>query len=86
MEIIYTPKFQREFKKLPIGVKKITLIKESIFRNNPFNPILKTHKLHGKLKEFYSFSVDYDHRIIFEISENKNVFYFHSVSDHDIYK
>ncbi len=86
MEIIYTSKFGREYKKLSLNIKKMAEAKEKIFRNDPFDPALKTHKLHGKLKEFYSFSIDYKYRIIFEISENKNIFYFHSVSDHDIYK
>jgi addiction module RelE/StbE family toxin len=86
MEIIYTSKFVREYKKLPDRIKSIAEEREKIFRKNPFDTKLKTHKLHGKFKEFWSFSVDYDYRIVFEISNNKNCFYFHSISDHSIYK
>ena len=35
------------------------------FQNNVFEPSLKTHKLSGKLKDYWSFSVEYDLRIIF---------------------
>lgn len=87
MKIVYTSKFEREYRKLSANVKELTEDKEKIFKKDPFDKRLKTHKLHGKFKEFWSFSVDYKFRIIFEISkENKEIFYFHSVSDHDVYK
>lgn len=86
MKIIYTSKFEREYKKLPEQIKILAEEKEKIFRNNPLNPRLKTHKLHGKFKEFWSFSVDFKYRIVFEISKDKKTSYFHSVSNHDIYK
>lgn len=87
MKIIYTSKFEREYRKLPVHIKELSEEKEKIFKKDPFDQRLKTHKLHGKFKEFWSFSIDYKFRIVFEISkENKEIFYFHSVSDHDIYK
>ncbi len=86
MKIIYGSKFEREYKKLPWRIKDLTEEKEKIFRENLFDPRLKTHKLSGKLKDFWAFSVDYKYRIIFEISKDKKTIYFHSVSDHDIYK
>lgn len=86
MEIIYSPKFAREYKKMSDNVKDIAEDQEKIFRQNPFNPQLKTHKLKGKLSGFLSFSLGYKYRIIFEFSKNKNTVYFHSVGDHDIYQ
>jgi len=38
MEIIYSPKFTREYKKLPRNIKDIAEEQEKIFRQNPFNP------------------------------------------------
>ncbi len=58
---------------------------EKIFRSDPFHPALKTHKLKGRLKEFWAFSIGYQHRIIFEFAEHQTV-YFHSVGTHDIYQ
>jgi len=86
MEIIYSSKFAREYRKLPQNIKLIAEKQEVIFRLKPFDPQLKSHKLHGKLKEFWSLSIDGKYRIIFEFSKNKDIFYFHSVGNHDIYQ
>lgn len=85
MKIIYTSKFLREYKKISEKIKISAEEKEKIFRKNPFDPILNTHKLHGRLKEFWSFSVGYKYRIIFEFREN-DLIYFHLVGNHDIYQ
>jgi len=85
MQIIYSPKFAREYKKLPPEIKITAEEKEIIFRQNLFDPRLKTHKLSGKLKNFWSFSIRYKFRIIFEFKE-QNVIHFHSVGDHNIYQ
>jgi len=86
MEIIYSSKFAREYKKLPNNIKDIAEEQETVFRKDPFNPILKTHKLKGKLGGFFSFSIGYRYRIIFEFSKDKNTIYFLSAGDHDIYQ
>ena len=86
MEIIYSPKFSREYKKLSKNIKDTAEQQEKIFRINPFDQRLKTHKLKGKFNEFLSFSIGYKHRIIFELSKDKKTAYFHSVGDHDIYQ
>lgn len=85
MKIIYTSKFIREYKKLPQEIKLLAENKEEIFRKNPFNSVLQTHKLHGRFEDFWSFSVDFKYRIIFEFGNN-NTIYFHSVGDHSVYK
>ena len=85
MLIIYSPKFSREYKRIPAAIKIIAEKQEAIFRKNPFDPKLKTHKLKGRLNEFLSFSIGFKYRIIFEFNE-KGVVYFHSVGAHDIYQ
>ena len=85
MKIFYSSKFAREYKKLPLSVKKIAEKKEESFRKNPFDPKLKTHKLKGNLKGFLSFSVNQKYRIIFEFADSKTI-WFHSVGEHSIYK
>lgn len=86
MEIIYSPKFAREYKKLAKEIKDAAEQQEKIFRISPFDQRLKTHKLKGKFNEFLSFSVSYKFRIIFEFSKDKKTACFHSVGDHDIYQ
>jgi len=85
MKIYYSSKFAREYKRLPRRVKTAAEKKETVFRKDPFDKALKTHKLTGKLKEYYSFSIDYQYRIIFEFA-GKDTVWFHSVGTHEIYK
>ena len=84
MQIYYSSKFKREYKKLTREVKLLAEEKEVIFRKNPFDKRLDAHKLHGRLKEFWSFSLDSRSRIIFEFAK-KNIVWFHSVGDHSVY-
>lgn len=84
MKIIYTSKFARAYKKLPESIKIIAEKKEKIFRKNPHDTRLRTHKLKGDLGDFWSFSVSYQIRIIFEFGDEDTV-YFHTIGQHDIY-
>ena len=59
--------------------------KEQIFRNDPRDRRLKTHKLTGKLKDYSAFWIDYEYRIIFEFADTDTV-WFHSVGTHQIYR
>lgn len=85
MKIYYSSKFAKEYKNLSIKVKRTAEKKEKIFRNNPFDSQLKTHKLTGKLKDYYAFSIDYQYRIVFEFTD-KHTIWFHSVGTHEIYR
>ncbi len=84
MEIEYSPKFMRQFKKLPKEAKESALKCEKLFRKDPFDPKLKTHKLHGVLREYWAFSIFYDCRICFAFMES-NFVRFHTIGNHDIY-
>ena len=84
MKIIYSPNFARSYKKLPEKIKILAEKKEKIFRKNPFDKSLETHKLHGRLKDFWAFSINYQYRIIFDFAD-ENAVHFHTVGKHDIY-
>ena len=84
MKIYYSSKFEREYKKLPEHIKALAEEREEVFRQNSFDPRLDTHKLSGRLKEFWAFSIDYKYRIIFEFA-GKEAVWFHSIGDHSIY-
>ncbi len=87
MQIFYTPTFLKKWNKLPLKIQKLAEQKEEIFRENPFDSRLKTHKLHSKFKNLYSFSINYDYRIVFEIPKTKQeVYYFHNTGNHNVYK
>lgn len=85
MKIYYSSKFAKEYKRLPKKIKDLAEKRERIFRKNPHDARLKTHKLTGKLKEYWAFSIDYQYRIIFEFVEEDTI-WFHSVGTHEIYK
>ena len=85
MRIYYSSKFEREYKKLPKEIKKLAEEKEAIFRENIFSPQLNTHKLHGRLKEYWVFSINEQYRIIFNFAK-KDTIWFHSVGDHSVYQ
>lgn len=84
-DIFTHSRFDKSYKKLPKEVKEKAKIKEKIFRKDPFDPRLKTHKLSGKEKECWAFWVDYRYRIKF-IFLNGNEVLFLDIGTHDIYK
>lgn len=84
MDVYYTKQFAREYKKIPEPIQVIAEKREKIFRENPFDPRLKTHRLRGPLKDSYAFSVDQKYRVIFQFGDNHQTFFI-SIGDHNIY-
>ena len=78
-------KFKRQYKKLSKRIKDAAKQKEFIFRNNPFDSRLDTHKLHGKEKEFWAFSIAGSYRIKFLFLNGDEVLFL-EIGTHDIYK
>ncbi len=60
-----SPRFEKRYRKLSQEIKEKAKEKEKIFRENPFSPLLKNHKLHGKEKEVWAFWICYSCRIKF---------------------
>ncbi|NOY35876.1 MAG: type II toxin-antitoxin system mRNA interferase toxin, RelE/StbE family [bacterium] len=84
MKIYFSSRFRKSYKKLPTELKARAKKKEEVFRRDIFDPKLKTHKLRGKFKEYWSFSVSGSYRIMFDlVGEGEVVFI--DVGDHDIY-
>lgn len=84
MEILYKPTFIRQLNKLDKDLQEEVLEKIDLFKIKDNHLLLKVHKLHGELKEFYSFSVNYKIRIVF-IWNNDEVILV-SIGSHDLYK
>ncbi len=85
MLVRFKPSFIREFKKLPTELQEEAFERIELFKDPNNHQSLKVHKLKGRLKDFYSFSVTYSHRIVFTY-EDKNTVTFLSIGDHSIYK
>ena len=76
VNLVWDQAFKRKYKKiftLNIELKKSFWEAMSIFSQNPFDSKLRTHKLTGKLKGLWSFSLSYDYRVIFRF-----------INDHDV--
>ena len=86
IKIAPSSSFQRAFKKRIKGnpIKENAFYKNiDLFIDDPFNPKLKTHKLTGKFKDLWSFSIDYDLRIIFFFEKNQSKAVFVDFGKHD---
>ena len=83
--IEYSSKFLKSLARLPKRIVKIVEEKEKIFKENPFDPRLRTHKLKGKEKETQAFWINYDYRIKFIFLSNEEVLFL-DVGTHEIYK
>ena len=71
-EIVPTSAFRKAFKRKLRGNKNLEerfRDRVAIFQENPFDPKLKTHRLSGQLHDLWSFSIDYDIRIVFSFVE-----------------
>lgn len=80
-----TKNFDRQYKKLPKNVKDAAKEKEWIFRENPFDIRLRTHKLHGEEKDMWAFSITHTHRIKFIFITDESVLFL-EIGTHGIYR
>jgi toxin HigB-1 len=55
------------------------------FSTNPSNPVLKTHKLTGRLKGLWAFSVSYDCRVIFKFLGDNEILLIDIGSHEEVY-
>ncbi|MEO8890785.1 MAG: type II toxin-antitoxin system YafQ family toxin [Coleofasciculaceae cyanobacterium] len=83
--ISFSSSFRRAYKKrikgnLDLEVKFWQKVEQ--FTIDPFEQSLKTHKLSGKLKDLWSFSLEYDERVLFYFTEDGNVV-FVDIGSHD---
>ena len=87
MEIYLTGKFKKNYADLPEQIKRKAVIKEQIFRRNPYYASLKTHPLQGKYKDYWSFWIDKSYRIVFQfLDATKTKVVFINIGTHEIYK
>ncbi len=80
----YTQEFIRRYDKLPSALKEEIKGKIQLFKDRKNHQRLRVHKLHGKYKGFFGFSVDYKYRIMFEWISDQEA-RLHTVGDHSIY-
>ncbi len=75
IKVAFSQAFERSFRK---RLKHDDKLQEKFwqkleyFIQEPFDPRLKTHKLTGQLKDLWSFSVEFDVRVIFYFVDEFN--------------
>jgi len=85
MKVFITPQFSRMFRKLESNLQIEALEKIFALEKEENIELLRIHKLKGRLKDRYSFSVNYKTRIIFNYL-NKSEVVLLAIGDHDIYQ
>ncbi len=88
IEIAFSSSFKRAFKKSVVGNAGLETRfweRTELFKNNPFDPKLRTHKLSGKLKDLWSFSIEYDLRVIFAFARQDQVIFVDIGSHKEVY-
>jgi len=84
-QIAFSSSFKRAFKKRVAGRKDLEekfWRHVEIFTANPHDPRLRTHKLSGELRELWSFTIEYDVRVVFHfLTNNRAVFV--DIGSHD---
>ncbi len=79
-------KFKRQYKKLPREVREKANARSEIFMANPFDPRLDTHKLHGRDRFFWGFSVSRSCRIKFEFLGKQGAVFVEIGPHDDVYR
>jgi mRNA-degrading endonuclease YafQ of YafQ-DinJ toxin-antitoxin module len=85
LEVSLTPRFQRMYRKLEPALQEEAREKILLFKNPDSHQQLKVHKLKGRLKNRYSFSVNYKVRIVF-VYESKHAVILLAIGSHNVYK
>ena len=84
MEIVFAAKIIRQIRDLESALQEEVYEKIDLFRDAGNHKQLKVHKLHGRMRGYYSFSVNYKFRIVFKYINKKTIILL-TVGDHEIY-
>ena len=80
-----TTQFDKHYRTLAATIKESAKEKERVFRSNPHDSRLRTHKLHGKEKGVWAFWINQKYRIKFIFLDEHSVLFL-DVGTHDMYQ
>jgi mRNA-degrading endonuclease YafQ of YafQ-DinJ toxin-antitoxin module len=78
----FEKKLKKFIKRNPT-LKSILKEKLQILQENPFDSRLKTHRLSGPLKDFFSFWLTYEYRIVIKIYPKEKLIEFYTIGTHE---
>ncbi|MDO8734458.1 MAG: type II toxin-antitoxin system mRNA interferase toxin, RelE/StbE family [Elusimicrobiota bacterium] len=70
---------------MPKNIQLLAKKKDEIFRTNPFDVQLHTYKLKGTLAGIWSYSINYQYRILFRFLKSDEVLYY-DIGTHEVYQ
>lgn len=85
IKVGYTSKFGKSLNALPRDIQTLVVKKDELFRIDPFDPRLRTHRLKGKLEDYWAYSINYRYRIIFKFVSDLEIVYF-NIGTHEVYR
>ena len=73
MEVSFSSSFKKIFERKikSTEIEPEFWLRLELFMADPFDAKLKTHKLSGRLKNLWSFAIDYDLRVVFYFTSDK---------------
>ena len=80
-----TSDFEKSFRKLPPHVQDLAEKKDQWFRADACAARLRTHKLKGTLEGYWSYSVNYQYRVLFRFLASDAALYY-DIGTHAIYR
>ena len=85
MEIVYSPKFAKKLNLFDLDLQEEVIEKIELFKDIKNHERLKVHKIHGRLKGKYGFSINYKIRIVFKYLSKQEALFL-VIGGHDLYK
>ena len=83
-EVTFSPTFLKKLKKYNKDIQTEIAERVELLKHIENHIMLRVHKLKGRLKDSYSFSVGYQHRIVFDYLD-QNTIYLLNFGGHEIY-
>ena len=83
--IFASPRFEKELDHLSQHIQELARKKDKTFRKDAFYPALETHKLSGRLKNDWAYSINREYRVHFYFIDDHSVMYL-NIGTHEIYK
>ncbi|MBT4936456.1 hypothetical protein HON22_00915 [Candidatus Peregrinibacteria bacterium] len=83
MKIVFTSHFKKAFKKLSHKNQEDFFNKLEVLKVDMNHSQLRMHRLHGAMKDFFAFSLNYSVRVVFQYDQNS--IYLYDIGSHKIY-
>ena len=84
MRLSRSSRFKRSFKKLPKAIQDDLEKRLNRFVDDPFDPLLRTHKLRGNLASYFALCLRDGYRVLF-VFQDRNAVLLVNVGSHDDY-